>query len=86
MKTLLDNGTAYHCFCTDKRLNLLRREAMKLRQVPKYDNRCRHLKLSEVQKRLENNEEHCIRFKVIQKNFYIKPGFSRNLFLFRALH
>lgn len=38
---LLENGHAYHCFCSDRRLDLLKKEAVKLRQIPKYDNRCR---------------------------------------------
>lgn len=38
---LLETGHAYHCFCTERRLELLKKEALKTRQVPKYDNRCR---------------------------------------------
>lgn len=38
---LLDNGHAYHCFCSERRLELLKKEAIKAAQVPKYDNRCR---------------------------------------------
>lgn len=65
LKILLENGSAYHCFCSDKRLNLLRREALKMRQVPKYDNRCRHLTPDEVKKKLNKGEEYCIRFKLL---------------------
>lgn len=38
---LLENGHAYHCFCSERRLDLLKKEAIKTRQIPKYDNRCR---------------------------------------------
>jgi glutamyl-tRNA synthetase len=38
---LLDTGDAYHCFCSERRLDLLKKEAIKSRQIPKYDNRCR---------------------------------------------
>lgn len=38
---LLDAGHAYHCFCTERRLELLKKEALKAGEVPKYDNRCR---------------------------------------------
>lgn len=38
---LLENGHAYHCFCSDRRLDLLKKEAIKSREIPKYDNRCR---------------------------------------------
>lgn len=65
MKTLLDNGDAYHCFCTEKRLELIRREALKQRLVPKYDNKCRHLTADEVNEKLQRNQPNCIRFKVL---------------------
>lgn len=61
---LLDNGSAYHCFCTERRLNILRRDAVKLQRVPKYDNRCRHLTPEEVKEKLKSGIPYCIRFKV----------------------
>lgn len=64
MRVILDSGDAYHCFCTEKRLELLRREAIRQRQVPKYDNKCRHLSAAEVEQKLEAKEPSCIRFKV----------------------
>lgn len=60
---LLNNGSAYYCFCTEKRLELLRKEAMKCGQVPKYDNRCRHFTKDEVKEMLWKNS-YCIRFKL----------------------
>ena len=38
---LLESGHAYHCFCSDRRLELIRKQAIKTSQIPKYDNRCR---------------------------------------------
>jgi glutamyl-tRNA synthetase len=38
---LLESNNAYHCFCSERRLELLRKEAIKTGQIPKYDNRCR---------------------------------------------
>lgn len=70
MNQLVENGTAYPCFCTEKRLNLLRKEALKLGQIPKYDNRCRKMSKDEVHKRLKRNEKHCIRFKVSYNHLY----------------
>ncbi|EFN89978.1 probable glutamate--tRNA ligase, mitochondrial isoform X2 [Harpegnathos saltator] len=61
---LLDNGSAYYCFCTEERLVLLRKEAMKCRQVPRYDNRCRHYSKDEVKEMLRKNRSPCIRFKL----------------------
>ncbi|GJQ87046.1 hypothetical protein Trydic_g6805 [Trypoxylus dichotomus] len=64
VKSLLNNNTAYYCFCTNKRLELLRKEAVRTRQTPKYDNRCRHLTTDEVSSKLKNGEKFCIRFKL----------------------
>lgn len=64
VKTLLENKSAYYCFCTEKRLELLRREAVRVREVPKYDNRCRSLDPAQVTDKLSQGVPHCIRFKV----------------------
>lgn len=64
VKKLLDNGSAYYCFCSDRRLELLRKEALKQRQVPKYDNRCRHLTPVQIAEKLARNDPFCIRFKL----------------------
>ncbi|EDW73325.1 uncharacterized protein Dwil_GK17488 [Drosophila willistoni] len=64
VEKLLENGTAYRCFCTERRLELLRKEALRTRQIPRYDNKCRHLKPDEVQQLLDKGQDHCIRFKL----------------------
>lgn len=64
IEELLRNGTAYRCFCTERRLDLLRKEALRTRQVPRYDNKCRHLTTSEVDSLLAKGTPHCIRFKL----------------------
>lgn len=61
---LIDNQSAYYCFCTENRLELLRKQAIKSGQVPKYDNRCRNLNSNEVKVKLNNGDPFCIRFKV----------------------
>lgn len=59
---LLSSGHAYKCYCTERRLELLRRDALRTRTVPRYDNKCRSLDEED----LANNEgkKYCIRFKV----------------------
>lgn len=64
---LLDNKSAYYCFCTENRLDLIRRESLKLGQVPKYDNRCRHLSTDEINTKLKRGQPHCIRFKLSEE-------------------
>ncbi|XP_015598994.1 probable glutamate--tRNA ligase, mitochondrial [Cephus cinctus] len=62
--TLLNNESAYYCFCSEHRLDLIRKDAMRLKQKPKYDNRCRYLTKEEVKNRIRKGEQHCIRFKL----------------------
>jgi glutamyl-tRNA synthetase len=38
---LMETGHAYHCFCSERRMELLKKDALKAGQIPKYDNRCR---------------------------------------------
>ncbi|GBP12927.1 Probable glutamate--tRNA ligase, mitochondrial [Eumeta japonica] len=64
IKKLLDNGSAYYCFCTERRLNILRRNAIRAQLMPKYDNRCRHLSKQEVHEKIAAGVPHCVRFKL----------------------
>lgn len=64
IKKLLDNGSAYMCFCTERRLNILRKDALRNRQIPKYDNKCRSLSKEEISDKLKVATPYCIRFKV----------------------
>ncbi|NXS87058.1 SYEM protein, partial [Erpornis zantholeuca] len=61
---LLDSGAAYRCFCTPQRLELLRREALRSQQTPRYDNRCRHLTPAEVAQKLSLGHDYVIRFRL----------------------
>lgn len=64
IKKLLETGHAYHCFCSERRLELLRKEAIKSHQVPKYDNRCRHLTPGQIAEKIAKGDKYCIRFKL----------------------
>ncbi|CAD5118746.1 DgyrCDS7423 [Dimorphilus gyrociliatus] len=61
---LIKSGSAYHCFCSPKRLDLLRKEATRRGQTPGYDNKCRNLSRDEIERRKYNSEKFVIRFKV----------------------
>lgn len=61
---LVESGHAYHCFCSAQRLELLKREALRSGQTPRYDNRCRHLKAEQVQEKLAQGAPHVIRFRL----------------------
>eukprot|EP00105_Crassostrea_gigas_P021150 XP_011440191.1 PREDICTED: probable glutamate--tRNA ligase, mitochondrial [Crassostrea gigas] len=61
---LLKKGAAYKCFCTKLRLNLIRKDAMKHGEIPKYDNKCRHLSETEIQEKIAAKTPYVIRFKL----------------------
>jgi len=63
-KQLLDQGDAYHCFCSSERLTQLR-DQQRLAKLPtKYDRTCSGLDKADVDARLEANEPFVIRLKV----------------------
>ncbi|CAG9533428.1 unnamed protein product [Cercopithifilaria johnstoni] len=72
VEQLIDSGNAYRCFCTKTRLDMLRREAVRRHEVPKYDNHCRGLTDEEVKKKLESGENYAIRFKLERKEIYFE--------------
>ncbi|XP_055871320.1 probable glutamate--tRNA ligase, mitochondrial [Biomphalaria glabrata] len=64
IKTLLDNGWAYPCFCTSRRLELMRKEAAKNNEPSKYDNRCRSVTRKEVEELIDQGTPYVIRLKL----------------------
>jgi len=65
VQELVKNGHAYPCFCTDRRLEVLKKEAVREGAIPRYDNRCRHLSQSQVEDKKRKGIPHCLRFTVI---------------------
>lgn len=61
---LLDNGTAYHCFCTEEELVKMREEQVSQKKPPMYDRRCLHLTKEEVEKRKAMGVPYVIRQKI----------------------
>ncbi|XP_056390582.1 probable glutamate--tRNA ligase, mitochondrial isoform X2 [Hyla sarda] len=64
VQALLESGSAYRCFCTPQRLELIKKEALRRRQTPRYDNRCRHLTSAQVQEKLAQNLPFVVRFQL----------------------
>ncbi|HEX3099777.1 MAG TPA: glutamate--tRNA ligase [Patescibacteria group bacterium] len=48
IQKLLNNKSAYYCFCTQERLDELRKEQIALKQPAMYDRHCRNLSAEEV--------------------------------------
>ncbi|XP_055994834.1 probable glutamate--tRNA ligase, mitochondrial [Sorex fumeus] len=63
-EALLKTGAAYPCFCSPQRLELLKKEALRNRQTPRYDNRCRHLTQAQVAQKLAQEPRPAIRFRL----------------------
>ncbi|MFA5644344.1 MAG: glutamate--tRNA ligase [Patescibacteria group bacterium] len=61
---LLAKDGAYHCFCSEKRLEEMRADQQKNKQAPKYDGYCRNLKKEEVLEKIKNGESYIIRQKI----------------------
>ncbi|MCY3857798.1 MAG: glutamate--tRNA ligase [Gammaproteobacteria bacterium] len=61
---LIQAGGAFTCFCSQERLDELRREQQRQGETPKYDGHCLALSESEVQRRIDEGESHVVRLRV----------------------
>lgn len=61
---LIDNGSAYPCFCTPEKLEKTKQAQMQRKENPHYDGTCRALAPDEAAKRMANGEAHIVRFKM----------------------
>ncbi len=62
-RKLLDEGKAYHCFCSPDVLEQDRKQALAAGAMPIYNGRCRDLSPDEARKRLESGETAAVRLK-----------------------
>lgn len=63
---LVENGHAFYCFCTQERLNKLRKEQQAKKQPPMYDGHCENIPLEEAKKRIKDGEKYVIRMRVLK--------------------
>jgi len=61
---LVEQGAAFHCFCTSERLDDMRKAQQAAGENPRYDGRCLNLSMDERHQRLDAGEPHVIRLKV----------------------
>jgi nondiscriminating glutamyl-tRNA synthetase len=61
---LIDQGDAYHCFCSRERLDAMRSAQQKIKQTPKYDRTCLALSSDEINQKLTAGESHVVRLKI----------------------
>lgn len=64
LKPLVDEGKAYHCFCSPERLERVREERKASGQFGGYDRFCRDLSPKEVEEKLSKGQSSVIRFKM----------------------
>ena len=57
IKQMLEQGTAYRCYCSKERIDNLRAEQEVRKEKPRYDGKCRHLKGQDT------SQPHVIRFR-----------------------
>ena len=61
---LVEMGKAYYCFCTEERLEKLRKEAEKNKVAFMYDGHCKNLTKEEIEEKIKNGEKYVIRQKM----------------------
>ncbi len=61
---LLKSGTAYHCFCSKERLEVLRALQQSQGQLTRYDRTCLKLTPAQVAEQLKQNLPYAVRLKV----------------------
>ncbi len=61
---LISKEQAYYCFCTKERLEQIRAGQLAKKELPHYDQFCRHLTPAEVQTKLDAKSPYVIRLKV----------------------
>ncbi|MCB9229951.1 MAG: glutamate--tRNA ligase [Deltaproteobacteria bacterium] len=60
---LVQQGKAYHCFCSADRLNQVRNEQRQSGLMPGYDGHCRNVSKDEAEQRIARGERFVIRLK-----------------------
>jgi glutamyl-tRNA synthetase len=61
---LVNNGSAFPCFCTPERLEKVKQEQNARKENPHYDGTCRNLEPDEAAKRMASGEKYTVRFKM----------------------
>ncbi len=64
VEKLLQEGKAYHCFCSSERLSEMRKEQERSKQLVKYDRACLSLSAEEIAHRLEKGDQSVVRFRI----------------------
>jgi len=74
---LLEEGHAFHCFCSEERLTELRKEQQLNKEQPGYDGYCLNLSKGEIDYHLNEKTPHVIRMKVPREGVCTVPDMLR---------
>lgn len=61
---LVEKGSAFPCFCTAERLEMVRKEQQGRKENPRYDGTCRNLSPEEARRRIDVGEKYVVRIKI----------------------
>ncbi len=64
VRTLVNDGHAFPCFCTPERLEQVRQDQQKRKENPHYDGTCRTIAPQESARRIAGGEKYVVRFKM----------------------
>lgn len=67
LEKLLEENTAYYCFCLPDELEAKRQDQMSRGLAPKYDGTCKNISKETIEKNIRENKKSVIRFKIHEK-------------------
>ena len=80
---LLENGDAYHCFCSPERLDALRNQQREAKVPPGYDGRCREPDGREAAEDESNGAPPVVRFKMPREGDTVVHDYLRGAVTFK---
>lgn len=83
-RRLLDNGLAYHCFCSEDELEEERQTLMEKGEMPRYSGKCRSLSKEEQEEKRSRGIVPTVRFKVPQSTIFVLDDLVRGRVTFES--
>jgi glutamyl-tRNA synthetase len=68
LRTLREKERVYPCFCSEARLEALRKEQLSRGEPPRYDGLCRHLSRQQAARKIDEGETPCWRFALFDQS------------------
>jgi len=79
---LIENKKAYRCFCSPRRLAILKQEQNRNNEKRVgYDNRCRHLSEEQIKTKLMNETPYTIRLAIEEKNLLVEDILFQKIYV-----